>query len=114
MNWRHLVRPTATTRLWFLQSGNPVQERPDGFPHLRGCLKTQSQPSETCEHETNHGQIDHGLAGLGLSFVVAVEPAVAPEPTEGSFHYPASRQHLERMEFVALHDFQGAAPQFHG
>src|ERR1017187_1247078 len=81
---------------------------------LRACLKTQSQPSETCEHETNHGQIDHGLAGLGLSFVVAVEPAVAPEPTEGSFHYPASRQHLERMEFVALHDFQGAAPQFHG
>ena len=82
--------------------------------NIRACLTTQLQPSETCEHETNHSQIDHGLAGLGLSFVVPVEPAVTPEPTKGSFHYPASRQHLEHMEFVALYDFQSATPQFQG
>src|ERR1035441_5826369 len=116
-SWLLLVMQSST-----LCTGGSIMKRPilgsrwsnSNVPSLRGCLKTQSQPSETCEHETNHGQIDHGLAGLGLSFVVAVEPAVAPEPTEGSFHYPASRQHLERMEFVALHDFQGAAPQVHG
>jgi alanine racemase len=29
-----------------------------------------------------------------LSFVVPVEPAVTPEPTKGSFHYPAARRGL--------------------
>lgn len=81
---------------------------------LRACLKTRLLPAETPEHETNHGQIDHGLAGFGLPFVVAVEPPITSEPTEGSFDYPSSRQHLEPVEFVSLHDFESATPHSQG
>jgi hypothetical protein len=81
---------------------------------LRACLKSRLHPFQACEHEPNHGQIDDGLAGFGLAFVVAVESAVASEPPEGAFHDPASRQHLEGVEFGAFDDLDGAAPFFHG
>ena len=78
---------------------------------LRACLKSHLLLfAEPCEHETNHSQIDHGFAGLGLSFVVAIESAVASEPAEGAFHHPAARQHFEGMKAGALDDLEGAAP----
>ena len=48
--------------------------------------------------------------------VIFTEPAGAPEPSEGAFHDPPSRQHLEAVNaFVVLDDFQaGAAPRPQG
>jgi hypothetical protein len=77
---------------------------------LRVCLKSHSFSAETFEPKANHSQIDHGFAGLGLSFVVAIQSAVASEPTEGAFHPPAAWPHLEGMEFGALDDLDGATP----
>src|ERR1017187_6590239 len=81
---------------------------------LRACLKSHFFLAETFEHQANHSQIDHGFAGFGLSFVVAIESAVASEPTEGAFHHPAARQHLEGVKVGALDDLDGAAPQSPG
>ena len=67
--------------------------------------------SQPCEQEANHGQIDHGFAGLGLAFVIATEPAGAAQPAEGARHDPAAWQHFERMKFGAFDDLEGAAPQ---
>src|ERR1017187_9360753 len=78
---------------------------------LRACLKSHFLSAKTFEHEPNHGQIDHGFAGLGLSFVVAIESAVASQPAKSAFHHPATGQHLEGMKVGALHDLDGAAPQ---
>ena len=44
---------------------------------LRACLKSPLRLSEPRQHEANHRQIDHGLAGLRLAFVIAAEAAVA-------------------------------------
>ena len=74
-------------------------------------MKSHLQPSEACEHETNHRQIDHGFAGLGLTFVVAIEASVASQPPKGALYDPASRQHLEGMKFGAFHDLDGTTPQ---
>src|ERR1035441_7748370 len=81
---------------------------------LKACLKSHFFLAETFEHKANHSQIDHGFAGFGLSFVVAIESAVASEPTEGAFHHPAARQHLEGVKVGALDDLDGAAPQSPG
>jgi hypothetical protein len=77
---------------------------------LRACLKSHLFSAETFEHKANHSQIDHGFAGLGLSFVVAIESAVASEPTEGAFDHPTAGQHFEGMKVGALDDLDGAAP----
>jgi hypothetical protein len=42
---------------------------------IRACLKSHIFLAETFEHKANHSQIDHGFAGFGLSFVVAIESA---------------------------------------
>ncbi len=67
--------------------------------------------AKTCEHEANHRQIDHGFAGLGLSFVIPVESTVTAQPTKGALDDPAPRQHFEGVQFRALHDLDRAAPQ---
>lgn len=69
------------------------------------------ESSKSSQHEARHGQVNHGLARLGLPFVVAAESAVASQPTEGTFHHPAPWQHLEGVQFGALDDFDRAAPQ---
>src|ERR1700693_3554624 len=40
----------------------------------------------------NHGNVDHGLAGVGEAFVVLAESSVASQPTKGTLHDPAPRQ----------------------
>jgi len=77
-------------------------------------LKSHCFLAEAFEHKANHSQIDHDFAGLGLSFVVAIESAVASEPTKGAFHHPAARQHLEGVKIGSLYDLDGAAPQSPG
>src|SRR6185437_4226499 len=51
---------------------------------------------------------------MGLAFVVTVEPAVAAEPTEGTFNDPAPRKDRELVEVRAFHDLNGATPEFPG
>ena len=77
-------------------------------------MKSHYFSAETFEHKANHSQIDHGFAGFGLSFVVAIESAIASQPTKGAFHDPAAGQHLEGMKVGTLHDLDGAAPQSAG
>jgi hypothetical protein len=68
------------------------------------------RPSKASEHEANHGQIDHGLPGLSLPFVVAVEPARTSQPAKGAFHNPAPRQDLEGMQLGTFDYLYRAAP----
>src|SRR5436309_2662209 len=42
---------------------------------LRACLKMHLEFSKTSQHEANHCQVDHGLAGQGLTFVIPTESA---------------------------------------
>lgn len=81
------------------------------FDFLRGCLKMPLRLAQTSKHKANHGQVDHRLASGGLPFVVATESAIAPQPTEGPLHDPASRQYLEGVKVGALYNFDRAAPQ---
>src|SRR5512139_1752036 len=67
-----------------------------------------SEPSNTGEHEAKQSQIDHGFGGVGFSFVVATESAVASQPAEGTLYDPASRQHLEGMQVGTFDDLDRA------
>ena len=67
--------------------------------------------AKPCEHEANHRQIDHGFAGLGLSFVIPVESTVTAQPTKGALHDPAPRQPFEGVQFRALHNLDRSTPQ---
>jgi hypothetical protein len=49
------------------------------------------EPANACEHEANHRQIDHRLAGLGLPFVILAESAVTAQPAKRAFHDPLPR-----------------------
>jgi hypothetical protein len=68
-------------------------------------------PPKTKEHKANHRQIDHGFAGLGLTFVIPSEAAGAGQPSKGALHDPTTRQDLEGVKLGALHDFDGATPE---
>jgi hypothetical protein len=76
---------------------------------VRACLKMHLVIAETCEHEANHGQVDHGFARGSFPFVVATESAGTAQPTESTLHDPTPRQYLEGVELGALHDFDRAA-----
>jgi hypothetical protein len=65
--------------------------------------------SKADEHEAKHGQVDHGFASVGLSFVVATESPITSQPTEGTLYDPASRQHFECMKLGSFHDLDCAA-----
>ena len=39
-----------------------------------------------------------------MSFVVPVESAITPEPTEGPLHHPAAGKNFEDVQFVAFDD----------
>jgi len=60
--------------------------------------------SETSQHEANHGEVDHGFGGARVPFVIAIEPAIAPQPAEGTCDHPAARQYFELVQFAALDD----------
>src|SRR3954469_714423 len=47
--------------------------------------------SQAVDHETDHGERDHGLGHLGQFLVILGQAPPAPEPAEGSFHDPPAR-----------------------
>src|SRR5258705_9104720 len=60
--------------------------------------------SESAKHDADHGDENPaGGTGFGL-FVVAHEPAMLHQPTEGAFDHPAFGQHLETAHAVAPFD----------
>lgn len=67
--------------------------------------------SEACQHQADHGDMDHGFGGARVPFVIAIEPALAPQPAEGPLDHPAARQHFARVQFGALDDRDRAAPR---
>jgi len=69
---------------------------------------------ETGQHEADHCQIDHRFPGVSLTFVVAVEPAIASQPAKGALDDPASGKHLEAVAVGALDDGHEATPGFSG
>src|SRR5437868_3667559 len=46
-------------------------------------------------HQTYHSRVDERFAGRAQPLVVLAHPPVVADPGEGSFHDPASRQHLK-------------------
>jgi hypothetical protein len=46
-------------------------------------------------HQTHHSRVDERFAGRAQPLVVLAHPPVVADPGEGSFHDPASRQHLK-------------------
>src|SRR5437667_12712400 len=71
-------------------------------------------PAQAGKHEADHRQIDHRFTCMSLTFVVAIEPAVAAEPTERTLHDPASRKYLELVEVGAFYDLNCTTPEFPG
>jgi Beta xylosidase C-terminal Concanavalin A-like domain len=62
------------------------------------------ESGQSAELNSDHGDIDPGFgAGLG-GFVIAHQSPLAHEPTEGSFHDPAARQHFEADHIVGAFD----------
>ena len=53
------------------------------------------QPSE---HDVDHGDVDHRLAGGGVAFVVFAVAAIATQPGEGPLDDPAFGQHDESLD----------------
>ena len=59
----------------------------------------------------NHGDVNPSLTGGGQSFIVFAQPSTSAQPSQGSFYYPAARQHLEAMTFWGtLDDLQQPVP----
>ena len=75
---------------------------------LRACIKSPfSRTAQASGHQIEHGQIDHGLAGLGQFFIVFAETAIPSQPSEGPFHHPPVGEYGETGDVVAsFDDFQ--------
>src|SRR3954463_4604724 len=72
---------------------------------------------QTPEHQTDHGDVDHGLTGLRLPLVVLAQPPVPAQPGERPLHDPAPLDHLERLALFLLRlrdNLQQPAPELHG
>ena len=54
---------------------------------IRGC--------ESFEHQVDHADVDHGLAGFGVAFVIFAVTAAAAKPREGAFDDPTFRHQHE-------------------
>jgi hypothetical protein len=52
----------------------------------------------------DHGSIDHGFTALGGGLVVFTEPSILPQPSEGSFDDPPTRQDDEPFLLPELSD----------
>jgi hypothetical protein len=63
----------------------PIQN--EGF--LRACSK--SALGEAAKHETDHGDVDHRLAGFGEVLVVFAQAALTAEPPKGALDDPPTR-----------------------
>src|SRR6266567_2427870 len=67
-------------------------------------------PSYGCqspEHETDHANPNHRFTVIQSDFIIPTKPTRLGKPTEGSFYYPALREHLETFGAIrAAHDLQ--------
>ncbi len=61
------------------------------------------------QHDADHGEADEGDDGARVSLEVARQAAVAADPRERAFDDPTFGHDDERVEFVALHDFNDPA-----
>src|SRR5208282_5114959 len=62
------------------------------------------ESSQSAELNSDHGDIDPSF-GTGLrGFVIAHESPLAHQPTEGSLHDPAARQHFEAHGGIGAFD----------
>jgi len=95
------LTPAQTARMGCSRFLSPVSRRPlagrrDGpgstfVFHEEGpesVFENRLISRQAGEHETDHCQIDHRLAGLGLVFLIAIESSVASQPAEGAFDHP--------------------------
>src|ERR1700736_891326 len=58
--------------------------------------------SQTGQEQTNGSDLDEGLTTRRESLIIASKPAIAYQPTEGSFHDPSFALHL-KSAFGFLH-----------
>ena len=67
-------------------------------------------PSYGCqspEHETDHANPNHRFTVIQSDFIIPTKPTRLGKPTEGSFYYPALREHFETFGAIrAAHDLQ--------
>ena len=45
---------------------------------------------QACEHQTKHGQVDHGLTTAGQVLLVLAHAPIAANPGQGAFDDPAT------------------------
>ena len=59
-------------------------------PVLKGCggEARLALVREAVDHEADHGELEHGARDLWQIFIVARQPAPAPEPAEGALDSP--------------------------
>jgi hypothetical protein len=62
-------------------------------------------PGQAAEHDSDHREADESDDGAGVSLEVACEAAVVADPCERALDDPAFGQDDERVQFVALDDF---------
>ena len=83
---------------------------------LRACLRTQVVAGWAAVrwrarrrgHDDDHGPVDVGLVTVGQPFVVPDGPAMASDPRQRAFYYPAAGQDLESMQVIgSFHDLEG-------
>src|SRR5262245_7797723 len=73
----------------------PLDKTPRGLD-LRRCLKT-CHVRQTMYHQPDHGDADHGFAGLRQVLIILRQAAVPAQPREGPLDYPAFRQEEEAV-----------------
>ena len=72
-----------------LRSGGQFAQRV--YEKCSSLSVSQSCVSESSQHQTAHGDVDEGFAGLGPGFVVFAQSSVAAQPGQGALDHPAAR-----------------------
>src|ERR1700732_2507700 len=71
---------------------------------LRGRLK-RSLWRQASDHEPNHREVNQRFRGFRQTLIVGLEPTMAPQPSERTFHNPAPLHHSESaLTFWLAHD----------
>ena len=63
------------------------------------------ESGETPKLNTDHGQLDPGFSAGCSSLVVTHQPTMTHQPTESTFHHPASWKHGKAMEIGGTFDY---------
>src|ERR1043166_9213633 len=62
---------------------------------------------QASDHEPNHRDVNQGFRCFRQALIVDLEPTMAPQPSERTFHNPAPRHHRESVPiFWLAHDLQ--------